>query len=268
MLEPRQKATQPQDPVELTGPVAREVFWRCLSLQASWNEQRMQNLGLLASLAPWLRRRPVARPDLRAVCRRYYGYFNTNPYLAGYVIGGLLRLERDREQGQAIGERQFGGFRNALAQVCGGLGDQFVWLGLRPALLLLGCLLAWLGRWEAVLGLLATFTAVQLWWRWRSLQIGFRLGVDVVDALARPGWHRAIIWSRRAALTLTGLLIGVYFASIHGLGETLGAGQLLGLFCVGFGLPLLVRQLVAAEVQLLLGLFLMFVLVLLIRMAK
>ena len=40
------------DAMTLTGAVARQVFWRCLTLQASWNEQRMQNLGLLAALAP------------------------------------------------------------------------------------------------------------------------------------------------------------------------------------------------------------------------
>jgi mannose/fructose/N-acetylgalactosamine-specific phosphotransferase system component IID len=258
------RTTRQGDPIALTGPVARQVFWRCLSLQASWNEQRLQNLGLLACLAPWLRRQRLSRQELRAICRRYFGFFNTNPYLAGYVVGGLLRLEHEREQGQAVSERQVGGFRDALARACGGLGDQLVWLGLRPALMLLGCLLAWLGRWEGVLGLVAAFAAAQLWWRWRSLQGGFRLGLDVVDALARPGWHRAIIWSRRAALTLTGLLIGVYFAGIQGPGETMGAGLLLGLSCAGFGLPLLVRQLVAAEVQLLLGLVLMFVLALLV----
>ena len=246
----------------LRGPLALRIFGRCLSLQASWNEQRLQNLGLLACLAPWLAQQALERQHLRSACRRYFGFFNTNPYLSGYVIGGLLRLEHDRAQGATVSERQVSGFRDTLARACGGLGDQLVWLGLRPALMLLACLLAVLGRWELVLLVVGGFTAAQLWWRWRSLTMGFQLGAEVVDVLGRPLWHRAIAWTRRVALSLTGLLIGVYFAVILGLGETAGPGLLLGLFCAGFGLPIMVRQKAAAEVQLLLGLAVMVILAL------
>ncbi len=71
------------------------LFLRSLALQGSWNHERMQNLGLLVTLLPWLRRQPSDINRDRLFCRRYYEYFNTNPYLANLIIGGLVRLEQE-----------------------------------------------------------------------------------------------------------------------------------------------------------------------------
>lgn len=249
-------------PPVLSGGVARQVFWRCLGLQASWNEQRLQNLGLLVCLAPWLRGQALDRQALRGACRRYFGFFNTNPYLAGLVVGGLLRLEHDRARGLVIGERHVSGMRDTLARACGGLGDQLVWLGLRPALMMGACLAALGGRWEVVLDLVAVFTVGQLWWRWRTLRLGYARGLGLVDVLGRPAWHRTIAALRAAALLLTGVVIGVYFAGVLGFGDAGGAGRWLAIVCAGLALPALVRQMISAEVQLVIGLAIMILLAL------
>jgi mannose/fructose/N-acetylgalactosamine-specific phosphotransferase system component IID len=248
----------------LSGRVKRQVFWGCLTLQASWNAQRMQNLGLLAALAPWLQDQGLTTKRLRGVCRRYFGYFNTNPYLAGFVIGGLLHLESARMVGEPVSDRQVGWLRDTLARACGALGDQLFWLGLRPALMLIACLFAATGLWEPVLLLFACFSAWQLWWRWRSLTTGSILGPDVYEAVGRPAWHRGIAWTRRVALALTGALFGVYFAVIGVSGETVALVYALLLCCLGIALPILVRQKLAGELQLLLGLGCLILLVLIL----
>jgi len=263
----RPDAPRPDTPVRLAAPVARRVRWRSLTRQASWNDQRMQNLGLLVCLAPWLRRQALDRDERRRICRRYYGFFNTNPYLASFVIGGLLRLERDRAAGAIVPDRQVAAIRDTLARACGSLGDQVFWLGLRPTLMLVSCGLALVGRWELVLALLGVFTAAQLWLRGRGLALGFGGGPDVVDVLVRPVWHRTIGASRRAALVLTGLLVGVYFAGACAVWPALGAGRTFGVVVAGLGLPLLVRQKAPGEAQVLLGLAAAAGLVLVIRAA-
>lgn len=239
---------------QLAAPVARRVAAWSLTLQASYNDQRMQNLGLLATLAPWLRGQGLGREQLRRICRRYYGYFNTNPYLANFVVGGLLRLERDRLRGEPVPERMVAGFRDTLARACGSLGDQLFWLGLRPAVLMLACLLGLVGRWEGVLVVLAVFTAAQFRLRQRALELGFGLGSDVVEVLARPEWHRAIAWAGRSALFLTGVAAGCYFAGVARLGAAPGPGPVALAAAVGFLLPLLLQTKVTGEVQLLLAL--------------
>lgn len=259
---PERRSERPAESTVLTRSVARRVYWHCLTLQASWNEQRMQNLGLLAALVPWLRQQELSLNQLRDVCRRYYGYFNTNPYLAGFVVGGLLNLEAARQRGEAVSDRQVGWLRDTLAGACGALGDQLFWLGLRPALMLAAGFMALAGLWQPVLLVIVCFAAAQLVWRWRSIASGAALGPDVCREVGNPSWHRSIAWVRRAALTLTGVLCGVYFAAIGGMGETAGFVSVGIVFCLGIALPILVRQKAAAEMQLLLGLVFLCVLVL------
>lgn len=191
--------------------VRARVFTRSLALQASWNHQRMQNLGLLVCLMPWLRTRPRDAERDRLFCRRYYEFFNTNPYLAGYVIGGLLRLEQEREGQGGLPRGQAQVFRDSLARAFASLGDQLFWLGLRPAVALLGCVVAAVSADAAptVLGALAlVLVTAQFGWRWRALGRGYAAGYDIVDLLGDPRWHRAIRLAKRATLGLGAVLGG------------------------------------------------------------
>ncbi len=201
-------------PGRLSAWLMAEIWAWSLALQASWNPQRMQNLGLMAALAPWVRHRRLPLPNVRRVCRRHYEYFNTNPYLAGFVVGGLLRLEEENERAGGRLNRQVAVFRGSVARALASLGDQLIWLGLQPALLLAACGLAWLGRPWLGLALVGAFALGQLWLRWRGLAVGYRLGLDIVDMLSKPGWHRAIRGCQRASMLLAGTLAGAYLVAL------------------------------------------------------
>ncbi|MFO7610581.1 MAG: PTS system mannose/fructose/sorbose family transporter subunit IID [Candidatus Krumholzibacteriia bacterium] len=232
------------------GTRLRVWLWS-LGLQGSWNPQRMQNLGLLAALVAW--RRGVAAPleADRLFCRRYYEFFNTNPYLANYLIGGLIRLEQDRLAGQPLPAGLARTYRDSLGRALASLGDQLFWMGLRPALTLLICLLAVAGPWWAPLGVVGAFAAGQLVLRWVSLGRGLALGMDLVEVLAARRWHRAIAAVRRAGMILAGLLLGYYLfvpqpvgGSPAGLAAAVAAGA-------GLVLPLLLRRRLPGEVLIL-----------------
>jgi mannose/fructose/N-acetylgalactosamine-specific phosphotransferase system component IID len=233
--------------------VRYRLWWRCLGLQAAWNSQRMQNLGLLAALAPWARWRRIDRDECRQLARRYLGFFNTNPYLAPYVVGGLVRLEDERQQGRDVPDSVVTGFRDSLSRACGAIGDELFWLGLRPAFLLLALVLGWIGSWPLALAAVALFALAQLHLRWRGLELGYRLGPSVISVLARPGWHRAVAWSRRLALGLTGFLAGCYFAGGLARDVTPGTGQLVGLVLFGLLIPVIPLRRQTGEIQLWLG---------------
>ncbi len=245
--------------------LAGAVYRRSLALQASWNTQRMQNLGLLACFVPWLRLRQLAPERQRRFCRRHFGYFNTNPYLANLIIGGLLRLEDDQARGEtALPEATIVGYRDTLARACGSLGDQLFWLGLRPMVALLTVLLAVAGQGLAAVGVVVAFAACQMILRARWLEVGYASGLDIVDILANPAWHRAIVAAKRAALALTGLVAGLYFAGIL---DRAGGTSLIVLVAAALGgivLPSLLRQRVPGEAQLVLSLALAWVLALLL----
>ncbi len=185
------------------------VFRRSLTLQASYNPQRMQNLGLLYAMLPWLRCSGGSGGKRRRFCRRHFGFFVTNPYFANFILGGLLRLEDENlcEGGRL--DRTVDSFKDSLGRALASLGDQLFWLGLQPALLLTGAAAVLAGLHWAPVILLGIFAIAQIVLRYRSLDVGYRLGMDIVELLDRPVWHRAILTAKRAGMFAGGACFGL-----------------------------------------------------------
>lgn len=238
------------DVARLPWGVRWSVFVRSLALQASWNNQRMQNLGLLVCLLPWLRARPRNPERDRLFCRRYYEFFNTNPYLAGYVIGGLLRLEQEREGAGGLPRGQAQTFRDSLARAFASLGDQLFWLGLRPAAVLLGCVVVVGGgdRGAPALAAVALVSVVaQFWWRWFALGHGYASGYALVDLLGDARWHRAIAAAKRATVVLASILAGWLLRSGWERQAGIPPAAELGILLAALSLPVLARRRWAGE---------------------
>ncbi len=231
-----------------------------LGLQGSWNPQRMQNLGLLAALVAWRRRLPRQLESDRLFCRQYYEFFNTNPYLSGYLIGGIIRLEQERAAGGAVPAGLAGTYRDSLGRALASIGDQLFWMGLRPAVVLATSLLALAGAWPAVLAVVAVFAAGQSALRWHGLGRGLALGMDLVEVLALPGWHRAVALVRRVGMVLAGALAGVYLLRVQEVAEVVGGVPLLAAAAAGLVLPLLLRRRLPGEIWVLAACALAFVL--------
>jgi len=244
-------------PVSLPTSVQRDLWWRSLALQAVWNHQRMQNLGLLYVLGVWARWRGLDADECRRLARRHVGYFNTNPYLAPYLLGGLARLEDEHREGGQPPEALLGAFRDSLSRACGALGDQLTWLGGRPAVMLLAALQGWWFGWWWSLVILAAATVVQLALRWRAVGRGWALGLDVVSVFERRIWHCAILWSGRLGLVLTGLLAGLFFAGGMASATGPGAVRLLAVLVIGVGVAVVPSRRHTCEAQFLVGLALL-----------
>lgn len=236
------------------------LFVRSLSLQASWNHERMQNLGLLTTMLPWVRSRRTDLNHDRMFCRRYYEYFNTNPYLANFVIGGLVRLEDDRAAGLDVPVGMTAIFRDSLGRAFASLGDQLFWLGLRPALVMVICLLGLFNQIGLLIGVVGLFALVQLVLRWGSLEVGYRRGFDLVELLQHRSWHVAIAVTERAGMLLTGMTAGAYLALMTDVGAPIEHNLLWLGVGVGLGLPLALRRRFPGEVLVLVALALALVL--------
>lgn len=190
--------------------------WRCLLLQASWNFERLQNVGWAFCVEPALRELypdPAARS---AALRRHLEFFNTHPYMAGYVLGAALRAEE--EASQAFGEEraakaaQVSGLKLGLAGPLAAVGDTFYWATLRPAAALLGVAWLWLAPspWQlcAPLVFLAAYNLPCLWLRGASVQQGYKRGLGVALHIARMGLPSLAEGLRFSSLLLVGALAG------------------------------------------------------------
>jgi PTS system mannose-specific IID component len=168
----------------LTRGVLLRVFLRSLFLQASWNPQGMQNLGLAYALYPALERLYPERQALETAVRRHLVFFNTHPYVAAAIVGGVLYHEQRIARGEEPPDKVVA-FKAALMGPLAALGDGFFWLSLKPATgAVCAALVPVLAEWAAVL-FLVLYNLVHLTLRARLYLLGLSLGDRLVEAVAR-----------------------------------------------------------------------------------
>jgi PTS system mannose-specific IID component len=202
---------QQPPPGRAAAPSLAGLFLRSHLLQAGWNFQRMQNLGFLFSIQPALDRIWKDPEERSRAALRHLEYFNTQPYMSGFCLGSVARLEEGLAGTPAADrpalEERLRAFKAAGASTCAALGDSFFWATLRPACALLAVLMWGLGAftlwsraflngeapaalpaWVFLAGsaaYLIVFNAVSQSIRWIGIKRGYVLGENVARKLKR-----------------------------------------------------------------------------------
>lgn len=177
----------------------------------------MQSVGFASILAGEGRRLTKGRPDAAAAfLARQLTLFNTNPPLAGYLVGVILRLEeemarheveRPKEAARTLDEMRR--FKRAAVSAFAAWGDRLFWGTLRPAATGLGVLLVLLaGAWGAVAWLIV-YNAAHLHHRYHGLSEGYRHGPGVASRVAGSSLRRLPDRIRPIGLVSVGALIPV-----------------------------------------------------------
>ena len=226
-------AAPPTPPAPLPRLLLFRVFLRSLFLQASWNPQGMQNLGLAYAVYPALRRLYPDPEGQASAVRRHLAFFNTHPYVAAAIVGGVLfheeRIARGEERPEAVVA-----FKAALMGPLAALGDGFFWLSLRPAVgALAAALVPVIFAWAAVV-YLVLYNLVHLTLRAWLFALGYRLGDRLVERLAQanlPGRGARLRAVAAASAGASAAYLAMHFGSQQGgaWGPALAAG------CLGMG---------------------------------
>jgi PTS system mannose-specific IID component len=172
--------------------------------QASWNFERMQNLGFCYQLLPGLRRLYGAAPPAE-VLLRYTAYFNTHPFLAPWVAGTTLRLEEQRLAG-ATPPVEGVDFQQMVMAPYAAIGDALFWGALRPLAAVVGLFLAVQGIAWAPLVMLALFNVPHLLCRCCGWLLGYLQEVHSAATLQRLRLPDVAIWLKEGAIILLGVL--------------------------------------------------------------
>lgn len=198
------------------------------------------------SLDPCLKRTYEDRDEYRAAVIRHLGYFNTNPYLAGIVLGAVAKLEERRAR-LSVEERK--GFdkkidqmKMSLSAAMAAIGDSFFWGALKPACAA-SAILLWLFLWTlrvphpffwGGLFYLVAFNAPALFVRWRGIRLGYAHPDDIATELQGLRLPAKALWVRRAGLASAVLL---FLASLI-VPPWGGAMSMTGVFVFGAALAL------------------------------
>ncbi len=206
------------------------ILLRSLLLQASWNFERLQNVGFLFVILPGLRRL-YPQQELRGACARHLEYFNSHPFLVPTILGASLHLEAEtlgkNTQGDDVGE-----FKKMVMAPYAAMGDAFFWGGLRPLAAGVALFFAFRGSLWAPLIFLILFNVPHLLFRIMGFRRGLSLGLGVIHVIQAHRLPDLAMKAKEASVIVLGGLAAV-------LALDLVEGEGLGGYWGFFALPLL-----------------------------
>lgn len=193
----------------------RKVFWRSFPLQASFNYERMQNVGFCYSLLPVLKRLYPKSDDLGKALERHLSFFNVTPQIVTFITGACIAMEEENAKAESEGRtfdiESITALKAALMGPLSGIGDSFFWGTFRVIAAGVGCSLAAQGSILGPILFLALFNVPALLVRYFGLQIGYKSGISFIDAVQESG---AIEMLTNAAKILGLCVVGAMIASM------------------------------------------------------
>lgn len=166
----------------LSPVVVRQAMWRHLiTLQWSWNYERMQALGYLYSMLPVINAVYKDKAERIAAMKRHLVFYNTNPQVGSPpIFGATVALEAQKET-EAVDSLKVG-----LMGPFAGIGDTIQAILYRPIIAVFAASLALAGNY---LGPALIFLSGILW---TALMIplfyfGYRQGIGVAKEVSAGG---------------------------------------------------------------------------------
>jgi PTS system mannose-specific IID component len=180
------------------------MYLRSFLLQASWNFEKLQNLGFFYLILPGLHR--LYGDDIPAeVCQRHGGYFNTHPYFAPLVAGTILRLEGRSIAGEDLAV-DAETYKSMVMAPFAAMGDALFWGGVRPLAALVGLLVASQGSLWAPVVFLVLFNLPHLVFRGSGLLLGYLQELRAIETVQRCRLPDLAIRLKESTTILIGVL--------------------------------------------------------------
>jgi mannose/fructose/N-acetylgalactosamine-specific phosphotransferase system component IID len=184
------------------------VFWRSLLIQASWSYDGMQSLGFSYALLPALKKLYPDRTEFEARLRLHMDYFNTQPYLASFILGAVVRIEEDRATGRASASTiNAAALKAALMAPLGALGDSFFWGALKPLAAVIAVALVMAGVWWAPILFLVLYNLWHVGLRLNVLFWGYHSRGDAMALMERYNFTKMARLFKAILLSVLGGII-------------------------------------------------------------
>lgn len=170
------------DIVILDRSVVRKAMWRHLiTLQWSWNYERMQALGYVYSMLPVINAVYKEKSERIAAMKRHLVFYNTNPQVGSPPIFGATVALEAQKQGEAVDSIKVG-----LMGPLAGIGDTIQAILFRPIIAVIAASLALSGSYFGPLimflsGILWTVLMIPLFY------FGYRQGIGVAREVSAEG---------------------------------------------------------------------------------
>lgn len=169
------------------------LFVRTFFLQALWNFERLQNVGFLFVLYPFLKKMYPNKEKRKEVLLRHIGFFNTNPYMANVIIAMVLNCEESISKGKKVPVTKPNMLKSMMAGPVAAIGDSFFWGTWKPFSVFVAIFLFMLCMnifnisyiWIVPVAFIFLYNIVHLSCRYWLLFVSFRLDEKIIPLVSK-----------------------------------------------------------------------------------
>jgi PTS system mannose-specific IID component len=172
----------------------------------------MQNLGLMNALAPAIRR--CKSDERNSLLLNHLSFFNCNPNFTPLIVGGIIRLECERQAGKPVTDKDIEYFKKSMSGPMAAMGDLLFLGGLKPLALTLACIFA---IYKSLIGLLVVvllYNLIVVTCRLWGVYFGFAKGWELVDVFSGPAFQRLLGVVQNVGACAGGALVAVILSRL------------------------------------------------------
>lgn len=167
--------------------MCRSMYWRTMTLSATYNYETMQALGFMYAMMPAINRFYKTEEEKSAALKRHNELFNTTPTMGGIITGLAASMEKEASRSDDFDTASISAIKVALMGPFAGIGDSLFWGSLRVISLGVGIGLAQSGSiLGAILHLLIYNIPAHII-RYFGVFLGFEMGGNLMQTASESG---------------------------------------------------------------------------------
>lgn len=165
----------------------RSLFWRTMTLSASWNYETQQALGYTYAMLPVLRRFYPDKEKRVEAMKRHNVLFNTTPTMGGIITGLTASMEKKAAEDANFDTTSINTVKLALMGPFAGIGDSIFQGTLRIISLGIGIALAATGNVLGAIVHLLLYNIVAHIFRYGGLVKAYEMGDSLMTNMSENG---------------------------------------------------------------------------------
>lgn len=172
----------------ITEKELKKVFFGAISMEHTWNYERMMNDGYLYAMLPALKKIYPDPEDFKEACKRHLEFFNTTPHVITLPLGISVAMEEKRAQDmENFDTASISNVKTAIMGPLAGIGDSFFWGTLRILATGVGTSLALQGNVLGPILFLLIFNVPAFVMRYLLVFAGYKFGSDFITSAEESG---------------------------------------------------------------------------------
>lgn len=167
--------------------MCNSMFWRTMTLSATYNYETMQALGFMYAMMPAINRFYKTEEERTAALKRHNELFNTTPTMGGMITGLVASMEKEAAENPNFDVTSISAVKIALMGPFAGIGDSLFWGTVRVISLGIGISLAASGSILGVLMHLIIYNVPAHILRYYGLLTAYKLGGQFMSNAGESG---------------------------------------------------------------------------------